>query len=1168
MLKAGLWEIREYEALLELLRAHKTPVLLNGLAPVHAAHVVSVLRARMNRPVVLICSDETAADLLLRDIGSLTGEPCGKLVPREFTFFSVEGVSRQLEHQRLLTLHRMAAGAVPVVAATVAGLMQRCIPKDVLSAASRTLRAGETVRPEDLCAALVRGGYTRSELVEGPGQFSVRGGILDFYSPAHDRPVRCEFWGDEIDGLAFFDPLSQRRLDPVAQAVLLPAAEALVSLCRGGETAFCERLEALDKRAGRRKQPHPKLRETLQADLSRVREGRSFSVADRYMDLLYDACDTAVSYIDPSAVVVLYEPARLAERGKAYAWQLREDVKVGLESGSMDGSAALYYQEWPVILEQLALLPIVMLEQFASAARVPAPEALLSVTAKRLPSYGGSVDTAIEDAGHYIKSGYRTVVLCADERRGKLLQERLLAAGLQAALEYTLKRLPAPGHCSVTLGSLSAGLEYPGDKLAVITEGQIMKSGNTAPGRGRKGKRKGARISGCADLSPGDLVVHEHHGIGRFVGIFPMLIDGAKKDYIKLAYHGTDSLYVPATQLDLVSKYIGGGEDRPVKLSKMGGTDWHKTKSRAKSAAKDLAKGLLELYAQRQKLVGFAFSPDSEWQAEFEASFEYAETEDQLTCIREIKADMENCIPMDRILCGDVGYGKTEVALRAVMKCVLDGKQAAILVPTTVLAQQHYSTMLKRFEGYPVRIELISRFQSPAQVKRLLREMQSGVVDIVVGTHKLLQKNIAFKDLGLLIVDEEQRFGVGQKERLKERFRAVDVLTLSATPIPRTLNMAMSGIRDMSTIEEPPQNRQPVQTYVMEHDWALVSGAIRRELDRGGQVYYLHNRVETIERTAAKLKGLLDGARVGVAHGQMDEAGLKKVMERMIAGEIQILVCTTIIETGIDMPNVNTLVIEDADRFGLAQLHQIRGRVGRSPRRAFAYLTYRQGKILTEISAKRLSAIREFAEFNSGFKIALRDLEIRGAGNLLGPEQSGHMISVGYDMYLKLLDEAVAEEKGEPARARANCSAELAITANIPEDYISSEAQRMDFYRRIAAVQTQEDALELTDELIDRYGEPPEGVRALVSVALLRAAAARAGITEITQKAEWLHFTFPNFEMEQISKVYGLPDFKGRIRILAGDKPVIRLRLQAGKRVTDEAAAFIQCYMDQEALAE
>ncbi len=766
--------------------------------------------------------------------------------------------------------------------------------------------------------------------------------------------------------------------------------------------------------------------------------------------------------------------------------------------------------------------------------------------------------------------------------------------------------MPGPGEVRIALGALSAGCEWPGLGLAVLTEGQLT----TVAQRRAKVKKTSNRqkLQSYTDLSPGDLVVHVHHGVGRFSGIQRMPVDGVEKDYIKIDYAGGDCLYVPVTQLDLVSKYIGGGEDqdRPAKLNKLGGTEWAKQKTRAKKAAKDLAKGLIALYAQRQRQPGFAFSPDSPWQREFEEAFPYAETDDQLRAIQEIKQDMERPRPMDRLLCGDVGFGKTEVALRAVMKCILDGKQAAILVPTTVLAQQHYATACGRFRDFPVKIEVLSRFTTAKEQKRILAAARSGGVDLLIGTHKLLQKSMEFKDLGLLIIDEEQRFGVTHKERLKEMSRQVDVLTLSATPIPRTLNMALSGLRDMSTIEEPPADRQPVQTYVLEHDWALLEDAMRRELSRGGQIYYLHNRVETIDLTASRIQKLLGPeVRVVTGHGKMQEKELSTVMEAMVNGEADVLVCTTIIETGIDIPNANTLIIEDADRMGLAQLHQIRGRIGRSARRAYAYLTFRRGKILQETASKRLAAIREYVEFGSGFKVAMRDLEIRGAGNLLGPEQSGYLMTVGYDLYLKLLEEAVLEEQGQEKRIETECAADLTVNAHIPDRYVPSSEQRMDLYRRIAAIRSNDDASDLLDEMLDRYGEAPRAVLTLLDVALLRAAAAKAGVSDISQKKDddasdlldemldrygeapravltlldvallraaaakagvsdisqkkdVLKFTLGIFRPEALVSVCGLNKYRGRLTIAAGEVPALTLKLAPGADVLESAMTLVE----------
>ena len=812
---------------------------------------------------------------------------------------------------------------------------------------------------------------------------------------------------------------------------------------------------------------------------------------------------------------------------------------------------------------ELERFPVCQMESLPTSRYLVAPKLLLDIPAKQLSSYGGSLETAATDIVHYLTAGYGVLVLCGGEVRAKNMQELLHRKKIPAALELSGSAVPKRGQVCITVGALSAGSEWPALKLAVLTEGQFTEklSGSRKKPRAAKTDNR-QKIQSYTDLTVGDLVVHVHHGIGRFAGMLRLPVDGVEKDYIKINYAGSDCLYVPATSLDLVSKYIGGGDEaaEKTKLNKLSGDQWAKTTRRAKAAAKELAEELIKLYAQRQRQTGFAFSPDSPWQREFEDDFDYTETDDQLAAIRDIKRDMEKPAPMDRLLCGDVGYGKTEVALRAAMKCILDGKQAAILVPTTVLAQQHYATAIARFRAFPVTVEVLSRFRTPAQVKDVLERVKTGRVDLLIGTHKLLARSVEFKDLGLLIIDEEQRFGVTHKEKLRQRTEQVDTLTLSATPIPRTLNMALSGIRDMSTIEQPPQERQPVQTYVLEHDWGIVTEAIRRELDRGGQVYYLHNRVENIDSTASRLRELLgDGVTVETAHGKMAEGELSRVMSRMAEGDIDVLVCTTIIETGIDIPNVNTLIIEDADRLGLSQLHQIRGRIGRSARRAYAYLTYRTGKVLTEVAAKRLTAIREYVEFGSGFKIAMRDLEIRGAGNLLGPEQSGYMMSVGYDMYLKLLNDAVLEQQGRGAEVRAECSADLTVPAYIPEGYVPAAEQRMDLYRRIAALRTPADEADLTDELLDRYGDVPKPVTALLHVAMLRAAAMETGITDITQKGRQLIFSFDTrIDPAALLAVCTMAGYRNRLQLSAGTEPRLTLFLQPNEDALDAAGGLVE----------
>jgi len=1082
----------------------RSPVALTGLAPVHRASLAAALRQELRRPVAVICGDESEAQRMAGDLCVLTGETPLRLCSRELYIPQGAVTSREWEHRRIDAFYRLSRGEGEVLVATAEGLLQRTGDPEVLRESVLPLKLGGQVDLTALPDRLVAAGYTRTEQVEGVGQFSLRGGILDVFSPRMERAVRCDFFDDEIDAMGEFDLTTQRRVRNIDAALLLPARELT-----GGKTA------------------------------------------------------SPFDFLPKDTLLILCESGRVSERVKGTLFQAREDTEALLERGErVDLTALLLSQrEWEAALAGFSLC---MMESLPTSRYVLPPRTLLSVNAKQLSSYGGSLDTAAGDMAHYISTGSGVLLLCGNETRAGNLQRMLRDRGIAAALDFQGAAMPAPGEARIAVGSLSAGAEWPQLKLAVLTEGQL-----TAPVSGRKSRVREPRsdssrkkLQSYTDLTPGDLVVHTHHGIGRFVGIQKMPVDGVEKDYIKIAYAGSDCLYVPATQLDLVSKYIGGGGDEEghrTRLSRLGGTDWAKQKSRAKAAAKDLAQGLIALYAQRQRQPGFAFSPDSPWQQEFEAAFDYEETEDQIRCIAEIKRDMERKVPMDRLLCGDVGYGKTEVALRAVMKCILDGKQAAILVPTTVLAQQHYATAVSRFRSFPVTVRVLSRFQTPGQSRQILRDLGAGKIDLLIGTHRLLQKDIRFKDLGLLIIDEEQRFGVSHKEKLKELSRQVDVLTLTATPIPRTLNMALSGIRDMSTIEEPPHNRQPVQTYVLEHDWGILTDAIRREIERGGQVYYLHNRVETIDLTASRLQKLLGPeVRIVVGHGKMNEQQISSAMQRMVDGEAEVLVCTTIIETGIDIPNVNTLIIEDADQMGLSQLHQIRGRIGRSARRAYAYMTFRRGKVLSEVATRRLTAIREYVEFGSGFKIAMRDLEIRGAGNLLGPEQSGYMMSVGYDMYLQLLEEAVLEEQGQPPRAAAECAADLTLSAHIPESYVAAAEQRMDLYRRIAAIRSTEDAADLTDELLDRYGDIPESVQALLDVALLRAAAGAVGITDIAQRGDALRFTFQVMETEAVVRVCTLAKYRQRLRLAAGEAPSLTLTLRRGEDVLKAALEIVE----------
>ncbi len=1140
-----LQNIPEYKALVQGLEKDQSAAV-TGIGQINRSHLIAGLRRDLKRPVVIICQDDIAARRMQEELHAFLGETAPILPSRELTLYDSAVVSRAWEQKRLRQLYDLSLGKVPLQILTWESLSQRTISRTALQAAAFTLEVGGEYVPEHIVSRLLGAGYTRCGMVEGPGQFALRGGILDIFSPAADQPFRCEFFGDELDTMGYFDPATQRRTENVDVVVVLPVGETQPMLHPGGIDGLCDDLRSMIARQRRRKNPNEELIKTLEKDLEKYENGLNNPASDRYMALIYPEFSTAIEFVPADAVLVLCDQGSLQRSARARTEEMGIQLDSLLQNGMVAGELCDYVCQWEDFCERLSNRAVAYLDAFSGSSypEENRPSQLLPMTAKQLPSYGGNLDTAASDLAHYQKQEFRCLVLCGSRRRAEMLQEMLGAKNLSAFLCIPLVRLPEEGQILLAEGTLPYGMEYPTAKLAVLTEGQLMSK--TAPKKkaAKKGATNRQKLNSFTDLSPGDLVVHENYGIGRFVAMEQIKVDGAVKDYVKIAYQGSDTLFVPATQLDMVSKYIGGGgEDANIKLNKIGTDAWQKTKTKARKAAKDMAAELIKLYAARKRQEGFAFAADTPWQQEFEDNFPYPETDDQLRCIAEIKGDMESPIPMDRLLCGDVGFGKTEVALRAVMKAVMDSKQVAILVPTTVLAQQHYHTAVSRFRGFPVNIDVLSRFRTPTEQNRTLQNVRAGTVDLVIGTHKLLQKSVQFKDLGLLIVDEEQRFGVSHKERLKELSQGVDVLTLSATPIPRTLNMALSGIRDMSTIEAPPSDRYPVQTFVIEHNNAIIDDAIRREIERGGQVYYLHNRVETIDQCASALKRRIPGLSVAVAHGKMGEDALGDVMQSMADGDIQVLVCTTIIETGLDIPNANTLIIENADRFGLSQLHQLRGRVGRSTRHAYAYFTYRPDKALTEIAEKRLSAIRDFAEFGSGFKIAMRDLEIRGAGNLLGAEQSGHMMSVGYDMYLKLLDEAVLEERGEAPKV-PDCTADLNVTANVDKDYVARGEERMDLYRRMAAIRSQQDADDLLDEVIDRYGEPPKGVLNLIDIALLRADAKICGITDIKQKASDVLLTLAEMDFESISAICADPDYKGRLFFVATAKmPTLRLKL-------------------------
>ena len=1151
-----------FQEILSVVRAGRFPFGVLGTTAMHKVFLLHALLEQLNgdgghRRAMVLVPDEGTATRMADDFAAM-GTRAAVLPAKELTFLSDQVRSREYEQQRMGALSAWVLGTADVLLVSAEAAVQKCVPPDVLASRMIELSVGEDISLDDLKRKFVSAGYRRADEVEGHGQFSVRGGIVDFFPPEREHPLRMELWGDTIDTIAEFDTETQRRTDLCDRVLLTPSEEILAE----DPAALADELLAIARKA--RSKQADLVKSRLQADADALRAGRDLC-ADKYVNLVYPNACTPLGYLRKGDLLIAAESGNVKERVSGAFKLYREDVKAALETGDYTKALGDLVLSWQDLLSDWEHADLIYMDNFARGSFDLPVRELFSLSLGQTPQWNGTFSSLEQDCLPARVRDWTAVVAAGTDKAAKQLADDLTEAGYRAVYFSLIPNEFPAGHLCVIPGTFSAGVQFHESRFLLLTQG--TRAASKARKRLHSKNAKNAFHS-LDELHKGDYVVHSLHGIGIFEGIEKMTVTGVTKDYLKISYAKGDALYVPVTQLDLVSKYIGPKDDTSrVKVNRLGSKEWEKSRSRVRAAVRDMAKELTELYATRLKAPGYAFSPDIDMQSDFERRFEYDETDDQLRCITEIKKDMERPYPMDRLLCGDVGFGKTEVALRAAFKCIADGKQCAILVPTTILAFQHYNTILQRFDGFPVEIEMLSRFRTPAQQKKILDRVRRGNVDVLVGTHRLISKDVQFRDLGLLIVDEEQRFGVAQKEKLKQKFPNVDVLTLSATPIPRTLNMAMSGIRDMSIIEEAPQDRHPVQTFVLEYDRGIVAQAIERELRRGGQVYYLYNNVEGITNCAAKVHEMVPEARIGIAHGKMSEEQLSAVWRELMEGEIDILVCTTIIETGVDVPNVNTLIIENADRMGLSQLHQIRGRIGRSSRRATAYLTFYGGKELTDIAQRRLSAIREYTEFGSGFKIAMRDLELRGAGSLLGAQQHGHMEAVGYDMYLKILAEAIEEQKagqgGEDSAEKApytpqkECLVDIQIDAHIPETYITSIPHRLAMYRRIADIRNAEDAMDVTDELIDRFGDPPPAVEGLVEVALLRNTAASLGIYEITQRGDALLLWWDNVDMQAVARAS--KEFRGRLMVSGGPKPYVTFKVEhTSNRAEQDSADTIR----------
>lgn len=1081
------------------------PAMVTGVSHICKAHFIAALIAQhsADEPALIIAESEGEAQKLCLDINMMLGCQASLLYPEKEMIFA-DASSREYEHKRIFAISRLQnLGCRAVICSPVAA-GQFTIPPEELKKRTITLTTETEMPIDDLISRLIAAGYSRTDMIEGAGQFSVRGGIVDIFPPSSSVPCRAEFFGDEIDSLSEFDLESQRRTNGLSSIAISPARETLFD----STEILCQKLEYLVKKL--RGKSFDTARQAISDEIDAIRGGAIPQAIDRFFPLCYETQATVFDYVKN---VFVCENAAAREAFRGAELQHIEDMKIFVEEGKICKGLDKFMKTKSEFYTILNNITRIYFDNFIRGGGLELGTIINVTGAVQNAMWSGEYKVLLEDLERILAKRGCAFIFAGTEKGAKNLASDLAAEGINAEF-YDSPEDIIPGKVLVSAGTLSSGLEYIDSGLCIFTHTAVHATRRRTPKR-----KNGEEIRSLEDISIGDLVVHYSHGIGIFDGVHKVESGGVSKDYIRIKYAGADVLYVPVTQLDLISRYIGSAEASTVKLNKLNSDQWLKSKAKAKSAAKEMAQELIALYGKRMKSQGFAFPEDDNLQEDFEQHFPYIETDSQMRCIDEIKSDMQRIQPMERLLCGDVGFGKTEVALRAAFKCVEAGKQCALLAPTTVLAWQHFQTATARMEGFPINIALLSRYKSQSEMKEILRGLASGRIDLVIGTHRIIQNDVKFKDLGLVIIDEEQRFGVAHKDKFKEAFAGVDILSLSATPIPRTLNMAMSGIRDMSVLDEPPQDRQPVASYVIEHDWGVIAGAIRKELRRSGQAYYIHNRIDSIYKCAEQLGSLIPEAKIGVAHGRMPEGELLEIWRQLLDGGLDVLVCTTIIETGVDVPNVNTLIIENADYMGLAQLHQLRGRVGRTNKRAYAYFTFRPGKVLSEISQRRLDAIREFTQFGSGFRIALRDLEIRGAGNILGASQSGHLANVGYDMYLQLLDEAVREERGEKPASREECLVDIRINAFIPEKYISNQAQRVDCYRKIARISSDEDASDITDELIDRYGDPPEPVLGLIDVALFRNMAARSGVSEISQIGDDLIFYIGKFDMLKISAV-------------------------------------------------
>ncbi len=1112
----------------------KTPVSVAGIELSAQAHLVYSMRQKLDKSALVICYSDMEARAFCDALKTYTDSV--RFFPsKEYVFYNIETTARNDENERLKIVSDLLFGKKIIAVASLDAVLQKSADKKQFKDHIITLDIGDEFDIEELCKQLVIMGYSHEELVEGMGQFAIRGGIVDVFPPDMENPIRIEFFDTEVDSIRTFDQYSQRSLDSINSIDIVPAREMLIS-----DENIDYIVSKIEDRIKKSPKAFEEFIEVSKTDIETLKESRYFPSLDKYIDLLYERIPSVLDYFEDEDLVFVTDPKRIADRRQTFEWEKGEMISDLKEKGIISTDTSEIYLTFEEYIKRLCEKRVIALEVLNHTQNDIKYKNLITFTTKSTVSFHGKIDYLFDSLANWVKEKYTVVILANTRGRGENLAGILEGRGIKCKYLYDDENFKK-GDVVVTRGNLKKGFEYPDIKFVIVSENEIFERKRS---RARRRNDNAQRIRSYNDISVGDYVVHPVHGIAEYMGTQRMTVSGVSKDYLKLQYRGTDCLYIPVDQMGDLYKHSAGGADKVVKLNKLGTQEWNRTKAKVKASTDELARELVRLYASRETVEGYAFSSDTPWQREFEDTFAFQETEDQLRSIEEVKEDMEKPRPMDRLLCGDVGFGKTEIALRASFKAVNDSKQVAYLCPTTILAMQHYETYLERMKNFPIKVEMLSRFRTTAQQKKIIKKLKTGEIDVIIGTHRLLSNDIEFKDLGLLIIDEEQRFGVKHKERLKELKENIDVLTMTATPIPRTLHMAMTSVRDMSVLTEPPQNRYPVQTYVLENRPEILLDAIRKEISRGGQVFYLHNKTSDIYRKAEFIRSMIPDINVAVGHGKMKEEELEEIMCDMALGKIDVLVCTTIIETGLDIPNANTIIIENADKMGLAQLYQLRGRVGRSNKAAYAYLTYERDKILSEIAQKRLRAIKDFTEFGSGFKIAMRDLEIRGAGNLLGAEQHGHMDSVGYDMYCKILSESVDEAKGIKKTEEKAVTIDISVNAYLPESYIPSSNQRIDMYKKIASISCEDDKFEIEDELIDRYGDMPRTVRNIIEVACIKYRAREKGLFEIIHKEKtiMLHFCDDKLNLEVIEALEKA--YPNRIRIMSQTEPIIRFTMK------------------------